>query len=77
VSGDPGALLEWTAVAEAAQYRLAAAMRFLEHIGGHLLVDWRSVIDSLAGEAGGEAVAVAHREHQRHLRVVWKRAGCH
>ena len=53
VNGDPGALLEWAAVADAAQYRLSAAVHLLQQLGGHLIVDWRSVLRSLAEEGGG------------------------
>jgi len=55
VAGDPGALLEWAAAADAAQYRLSASVRILQQLRGHLIVDWRSVLQSLAEEAGGEA----------------------
>ncbi len=57
LAGDPGALLEWAAVADAAQYRLVAAVRLLQRLGGHLVVDWRSVLQSLAEEASGGTVA--------------------
>jgi hypothetical protein len=61
VAGDPGALLEWAAAADAAQYRLAASVRLLQQIRGHLIVEWRSVLQSVAEEAGGEAVGVFRR----------------
>jgi hypothetical protein len=56
VAEDPGALLEWAAVADAAQYRLSTAVHLLQQLRGHLIVDWRSVLQSLAEEAGGEAL---------------------
>ena len=58
VNGDPGALLEWAAVADAAQYRLSASVRLLQQLGGHLVVEWRSVLQSLAEESGGEALGM-------------------
>ena len=58
VVGDPGALLEWAAVADAAQYRLSASVHLLQQIPGHLIVDWRSVVQSLAEEAGGQALGM-------------------
>ncbi|HKY77586.1 MAG TPA: hypothetical protein VJS45_15735 [Acidimicrobiia bacterium] len=63
VPGDRGALLEWAAAADAAHYRLCSALRFLQQIGGDLIVDWRSA--SSPGQP--------HRFRQRHLRLVWKR----
>jgi len=50
VNGDPGALLEWAAVVDAAQCRLSAAVHLLQQLGGHLIVEWRSVLHSLAEE---------------------------
>lgn len=58
VAGDPGALLEWAAVADAAQYRLCAAVYLLQQVGGDLVVGWPSVLQSLAEEAGGKPLAV-------------------
>ena len=58
VNGDPGALLEWAAVADAAQYRLSAAVHLLQQLGGHLIVEWRSVLESLAEEGGGGALGM-------------------
>ena len=55
VTGDPGALLEWAAVADAAHYRLYASVHILQQLRGHLIVDWQSVLRSLAEQAGGEA----------------------
>ena len=55
VAGDPDALLEWAAVADAAQYRLYASVHILQQLRGHLIVDWQSVLQALAEEAGGEA----------------------
>jgi hypothetical protein len=57
VPGDRGALLEWAAAADAAHYRLCSALRFLQQIGGDLIVDWRSVVKSLA--ANDQTVPVA------------------
>jgi hypothetical protein len=59
VAGDPGALLEWAAVADAAQYRLSAAVHLLQQIGGRLILDWRSVLQSLAEDAGVEPLAIS------------------
>lgn len=56
VNGDPGALLGWAAVADAAQYRLSAAVHLLQQLGGHLVVEWRSVLQSLAEEGGRAAL---------------------
>ena len=61
MEGDPGALLEWAAVADAAQYRLSAAVHLLQQLGGHLIVEWRSVLQSLAEEGGGEALGMVQR----------------
>ena len=58
-AGDTGALLEWAAVADAAEYRLCTAIRFLRQTGGHLFVDWRSVVRSVYREAVGESLPVA------------------
>lgn len=53
VNGDPGALLELAAVADEAHYRLSAAVRLLQQRGGHLVVEWRSVLQSLGEEGAG------------------------
>lgn len=60
VNGDPGALLEWAAVADASHYRLSAAVHLLQQLGGHLVVEWRSVLQSLADEGGREALGMVH-----------------
>lgn len=57
LNGNPGALLEWAAVADAAQYRLSASVRLLQQLGGNLIVEWRSVLQSLAEEVAGEPLA--------------------
>jgi hypothetical protein len=59
VNGDPGALLEWAAVADAAHYRLSAAVHLLQQLGGQLVVEWRSVLQALAEEGAGEVPASA------------------
>jgi hypothetical protein len=69
-AGDTGALLEWAAVADAAEYRLCTAIRFLRQTGGHLFVDWRSVVRSVYREAIGTQ---PRRDRYRHLRMVWRR----
>ena len=69
VDGDPGALLEWAAVADAAQYRLSAAVRLLQQLGGHLVVEWRSVLQSLAEEGGGEALGMVRGDVSMAKRV--------
>ena len=58
VAGDPGALLEWAAAAGVAQYRLCASVHILQQLRGHLIVDWQSVLQSLAEEAGEDAVGM-------------------
>lgn len=74
VNGDPGALLEWAAVADAAQYRLCAAVHLLQQLGGHLIVEWRSVLQALDEESGGDAgmvrPAVSTGERVARLRSV-------
>lgn len=51
LAGDPGALLEWAAVAAAAQCRLSAAIHILQRFRGALIVDWGSVLRALAEDA--------------------------
>ncbi len=69
VDGDPGALLEWAAVADAAQYRLSAAVHLLQQLGGNLVVEWRSVLRSLAEEGGGEVLGMVRCEVSMEKRV--------
>ena len=71
-NGETGALLEWAAVADAAQYRLSAAMRFLQQTDGHLFVDWEAVVRSLAAET--ESRDERPRSRERHLQVVERRS---
>jgi len=58
VTGDPGTLLEWAAAADAAHYRLSASVHILQQLRGHLIVDWQSVLQSLAEEAVEHAVGM-------------------
>jgi hypothetical protein len=69
VDGDPGALLEWAAVADAAQYRLSAAVRLLQQLDGRLVVEWRSVLQSLAEESAGEVLCIARGDGSMEQRV--------
>jgi hypothetical protein len=59
VNGDPGVLLEWAAVADAAHYRLSAAVHLLQQLEGRLVVEWRSVLQALAEEGAGEVLSSA------------------
>jgi hypothetical protein len=72
VAGDPGALLEWAAVADTAQYRLYASVHILQQLRGHLIVDWQSVLQSLAEEAGGES---QWQVPPRRPRKEWRQVG--
>lgn len=56
VVGDPGALLDYAAMADAAQYRLSAAVRLLKRLRGNLIVDWGSVRQSIGEEIPGNAL---------------------
>jgi hypothetical protein len=51
MAGDPAALLEWAAVAAAAQCRLSSAIHILQRFRGALIVEWGSVLHALAEEA--------------------------
>jgi hypothetical protein len=56
VTGDPGALLEYAAIADAAQYRLSAAVHLLTRLRGNLVVDWRSVRQAICEPIPGCAL---------------------
>jgi hypothetical protein len=55
-TGDPAALLEWAAVAGAAQCRLSSAINILQRFRSSLIVEWASVLQDLAEEAGGDVL---------------------
>lgn len=63
VAGPPAALLEWAAAADAAHYRLTAAVRLLQQLGGHLIVDWRLVVQSLV--EGTDSIGVPETARSR------------
>jgi hypothetical protein len=51
MAGDPAPLLEWAAVAAAAQSRLSSSIHILQRFRGALIVEWGSVLQGLAEEA--------------------------
>jgi len=63
VNGDPGALLEWAAVVDAAQCRLSAAVHLLQQLGGHLIVEWHGAQKLFGWFGGGGLTGTTGRRH--------------